>query len=141
MAKLSLLARKNIKDAEEKIKNGDLKTINEAFGTEWTIEINYEELEEALAGTDYANRSGEVTEWYFRGLAHQLKRFAEKDEMYKEALVEEITANKIVGYKLVDEGSFYNKVEINDGALVLVVPKNKIAVNCDSIGGNLEELL
>ncbi|CAK7891850.1 hypothetical protein CAAN1_19S00364 [[Candida] anglica] len=142
MSKVPLVTRKNIKDAEAT--NAEyLAKINKTLGTEWTLDVDYAGLyaEIATAKPDYAETVGDVTTWYFERLADNLESFVNKDDMYKEALVEEVSANKIKAFEIVDEDSFYNKVAIKDGALVLIVPRNNIATNVDNIAQDLESIL
>lgn len=141
MSKVPLAVRKSIKLAE--VNNEEhIERINSALGTKWTLELDYAALYEQFKDLrpDYAEQVGEVTNWYLDPFADKIISFSQKDELNKEALVEEVKGIK--GFKVVPPGSFegYNKLELEDGKLVIVIKEDTFAVNVDQLGEDLESL-
>ncbi|ODV80890.1 uncharacterized protein CANTADRAFT_180285 [Suhomyces tanzawaensis NRRL Y-17324] len=146
MSKIPLVVRKDIKDAEA-VNAEHLLKINATLGTNWALEIDYAAFYEQIKDThpDYAPQVGSVSTWYMASLAQAISSFVQKDDMYKDALVEEVSANAIKAFKVVPQNTYdstvHNKIAFEDGKLVIIVPENLIAVNIDDLGNTLEESL
>lgn len=135
--KLPLVARKNIKENEEKL-NEQKEKINKIveLSTDITIEPDYPALHALSDKNGYNNRVGDITGWLLEGFASKIE-YVFKEETAKAALQAAWTTGVIrvrTGVNKKGENK-YNTTEIENGDLVIT------AYSCSNTGSVGEDLL
>jgi hypothetical protein len=88
------------------------------------------------------NLIGRVIGQILAGLVDNVIKLCKKDEMYKEAFVEKVTAKKIK-FVVSSEGPVYypGKTSFPEGVLVVTIHKEKPWVNVSQTGNEIESQL
>jgi len=136
--KLPLIARKNIKENEEKVNEIKEKIagVVEA-AAEVTIDVNYPTFAGFCDKSGYQNRVGEVTVWYLEALGNMIASTF-KEDTAKAALQAAWTTGVIriqTGTLKKGEPYKYSSLDIENGDLVLTI------YNIGNVGDGMRDLL
>lgn len=139
MAKLSLTARKDIKEYESKLQE-NLKTIETASGILFETEFDWLSLAPIAEERGYKDRVGEIMySWYLEGLASNIKRFCQ-DPIQKEAFVEAFGTAKRISFEIYDESlGGYSRTRNDNGTLMMGARKSCFCSNVSECGDDLSK--
>lgn len=140
--KLTLAARKNIKEYEPMI-NESLEQIKKNLGLkELTLDVDYLEYENVTNAkqTGYENRPAWGVSNYLEGLAQNTQGL-EGDELTMEAVNETLGETAVVKFVFLKEGSATGKIELEKGIINIVNTPEGIGANQCYLGENFESLL
>jgi len=139
MAKLSLTARKDIKEFEKSLEE-HIKTIEGATGIKFETEFDWLALSVAAEERGYKDRAGEIMySWYLGGLASNIVSFC-KDDIQKESFVETFGSAKRITFEFYEKKSGeygYSRTRNDNGTLVMGAPKDCFCSNVSEIGNDL----
>jgi hypothetical protein len=135
--KLPLIARKNIKENEEKVNEIKEKIAAVVEGAaEVTVDVNYPAFAAFVDKAGYQNRVGEVTVWYLEALSGMIANTF-KEETAKAALQGAWTTGVIrLQSGTLKKGEHkYSSLDIDNGDLVITV------YNIGNVGDGFRDLL
>lgn len=138
---VSLLTRKNIKEAESE-RNAAIAKVKENLGLdELTLDIDWEPIDQQAEASGRKNMAGELINWYLNPLVSNTESY-KADEMYAEALQEVIGKTAVIKFELCDEDpGKYVATKLESGVITFRIQKEKLAANVDEIFKDVEEQL
>jgi len=137
MAKLTLAAKKNIRDNEAALKESAAK-LDHFAGGPVTVEVDHARFNEVLGkDASYADRSGEAVQWIVDGMAGKWDYLFKDNAIFKAALAKAWTTKKIIvkpdSYTR-PSGASYHSVTLEGGSIVIGCDPTLICSNCGDIG-------
>jgi len=142
-AKLSLKAKQDIRDNWEKKQPELLERLKKSTGVDWKFDINFEEFHNNIGEEDRKVQVGSVILWNMEALVYNIERKTQ-DEVVKQALVDNVKTRVIkllIGNVVGTYNDSYHDTIVAADGITVVVKKDSVASNVDSIGQNLETLL
>jgi len=140
-SKLPLVSRKDMKKYEEKYQE-HLANIRQTVGKDWVVDFDWKTIcSYPTVDPGYKGREGEILmDSYMERIAQCISENC-KDDMVKEALVEAVSANKII-FRLNEKTVGYHQWLIEKGCLVLQCKGNNLWCNLSDVGyQKLDKLL
>jgi hypothetical protein len=132
--------QESLKDAEP-LHAAAIKKLEDATGTTgWTFEADGAAIHEALKND--GNLVGRVINQTLVGLVDNIIKLCKKDDMYKEAFVEKITAKRIK-FVVTSDGPAYcpGATSFPEGVLLVTIHKEQPWVNVTQTGNKIESQL
>lgn len=136
---LPLPARIDLRDSFEKEQHVLLNKLKTASGVDWKFEIDYKKLHDSITEDGRQEQLGRVIYWNLEGLVDNLVRKM-SDDMVKEAVVDAAPKHVITLY-IAEFDKSYHDVKFQDGAIHVLIKKDRVATNVGQIGDNIESLL